>query len=245
MESKDILEFFKESIKNKNTWLPNLLTSSRLLGAFVIPFLFYNFQYTAAIIATGCFAATDFFDGKIARKTNGYSEFGRLLDPIVDKIFAVGLTLAVIPLTPIIAMNIVPEILIAIINYKSFNNNGNPKSSFLGKAKTFLLFSTIGLAYLSVAFNTEFLNILMAIASFGTFAMQSAVTYDYYKKADIKENKEEVSNKEKDEKEEKEPIKELSNQELIASLKKEKDELLKTQNYENKPKVKKLEKKQY
>ena len=133
--------------------------------------------------------ATDFFDGRIARKYNGFSEFGKLLDPIVDKIFAVGLTLAVLPKVPLLAINLIPEIAIAAINSKSFHGKGNPKSSILGKLKTFFLFPTIGLCYVSTALNIDILNILTAIACASTFAIQGITTYDYYKKAKEEKNK--------------------------------------------------------
>ena len=40
MAEKSISQLFKESLKNKNTYIPNLLTASRLVGAFVVPSLF-------------------------------------------------------------------------------------------------------------------------------------------------------------------------------------------------------------
>ena len=97
MAEKSISQLFKESLKNKNTYIPNLLTASRLVGAFVVPSLFLTGNIPGAVIATVAFASTDFFDGKIARATNGYSEFGRVLDPIVDKAFAVVPALAILP----------------------------------------------------------------------------------------------------------------------------------------------------
>ena len=187
-KEKNILKLFKESLKNKRTWIPNLLTASRLFGTFVIPPLFFCGNYIGAAVAIAFFSATDFFDGKIARKYNGFSEFGRLLDPIVDKIFAIGLTLAVLPKVPLLAINLIPEIAIAIINSKSFHSKGNPKSSILGKLKTFFLFPTIGLCYVSTALNIDILNILTVLACVSTFAIQSVVTYDYYKKAKTQQN---------------------------------------------------------
>lgn len=187
-KEKNFIKLFKESLKNKRTWIPNLLTASRLFGTFIIPPLFFSGNYVGAAIAIAFFSATDFFDGKIARKYNGFSEFGKLLDPIVDKIFAVGLTLAVLPMTPILIINLIPEIVIAAINSKSFHGKGNPKSSILGKLKTFCLFPTIGLCYISTALNLDILNVLTIMTSLGTFAVQGITTYDYYKKAKIENN---------------------------------------------------------
>ena len=189
MSGKNIVELFKESLKNKNTYIPNLLTASRLVGAFVVPGLFLTGNIPGAIIATAAFGATDFFDGKIARATNGYSEFGKVLDPIVDKAFAVVPALAILPSMPMLAVNIGAEATIAYINSKSYVNGGKPKSSFLGKFKTFCLFPTIGLGYLSTAVNIPAISLLTNVACLGTLGVQVFAAKDYYKKA-TEENKE-------------------------------------------------------
>ncbi len=189
MDKKSILTLFKESLKNKNTYIPNLLTASRLVGAFVIPGLFLSGNIPGAVIATAAFASTDFFDGKIARKYNGYSEFGRILDPIVDKVFAIVPAIAILPNMPLLTLNIGAEAAIAYINSKSYTTNGNPQSSFLGKFKTFCLFPTIGLAYLSTALNIPEISLLANAFSIGTFAVQGMVAKDYHKKAKEENNK--------------------------------------------------------
>ena len=69
--------------------LPNILTISRIA---VIPFIFisvYISSYTWAMLAGSLFVAasiTDYFDGYLARAWNETSAFGRLLDPIADKL---------------------------------------------------------------------------------------------------------------------------------------------------------------
>lgn len=203
MAEKSISQLFKESLKNKNTYIPNLLTASRLVGAFVVPSLFLTGNISGAVIATVAFASTDFFDGKIARATNGYSEFGRVLDPIVDKAFAVVPALAILPSVPILALNIGAEAAIGYINAKSYVTNGNPKSSFLGKFKTFCLFPAIGFAYLSTALNIPSLTAFTTAFCLGTLGVQSAAALDYHKKAKqqekTKQNTETVIEEQKEE----------------------------------------------
>jgi len=49
--------------------------------------------------AASCMAfayITDLLDGYIARKTNSISEFGKVIDPIADKLFVAGLILAMV-----------------------------------------------------------------------------------------------------------------------------------------------------
>lgn len=69
--------------------LPNLLTISRIA---VIPLIFISIYFTSffwAMLAAILFVAasiTDYFDGYLARAWNETSAFGRLLDPIADKL---------------------------------------------------------------------------------------------------------------------------------------------------------------
>ena len=202
MSEKNIINLFKDSLKNKNSYIPNLLTASRLVGAFVVPGLFLTGNIPGAIVATAAFGATDFFDGKIARATNGYSEFGRILDPIVDKAFAVIPALAILPSMPMLSVNIGAEAVIAYINSKSYANNGNPKSSFLGKFKTFCLFPTIGLGYLSTALNIPTINMIANVACLGTLGVQVLTARDYHKKAKMKKEQKLSTQEEPDRKEE-------------------------------------------
>ena len=66
--------------------LPNKLTMVRivLVPIFMIALLL-EFYYAALIIF--CVAAiTDFFDGYLARKHNLVSSFGKIMDPLADKL---------------------------------------------------------------------------------------------------------------------------------------------------------------
>lgn len=69
--------------------LPNILTISRIA---VIPLIFMSIYFTSyawAMLAGALFIAasiTDYLDGYLARAWNETSAFGRLLDPIADKL---------------------------------------------------------------------------------------------------------------------------------------------------------------
>ena len=69
-------------------WLPNLLTSTRILlvPVFLIC-LFSDFTHSRllALIVFVSAAITDAFDGKIARKHNVVTKFGIFFDPLADK----------------------------------------------------------------------------------------------------------------------------------------------------------------
>ena len=73
--------------------LPNILTFSRVL---FLPFLLFmilssNFQLNMyAVVLFVAISFTDFLDGFIARRQGSTSNFGKMLDPIADKLLVVG-----------------------------------------------------------------------------------------------------------------------------------------------------------
>lgn len=79
--------------------LPNILTISRIV---VIPVIFLSIyiNWTSwsilAAILYAVAAITDYFDGYLARSRNQVSVFGRLLDPIADKLLVVAALLIIV-----------------------------------------------------------------------------------------------------------------------------------------------------
>jgi CDP-diacylglycerol--glycerol-3-phosphate 3-phosphatidyltransferase len=70
--------------------LPNQLTVARLVLTFVFVALLsietLPFAKTAAFLVFGVAAFTDFLDGYLARKNQLITNFGKLMDPLADKI---------------------------------------------------------------------------------------------------------------------------------------------------------------
>ena len=70
--------------------LPNQLTVARLILTFVFVALLslddLSWSKTAALFAFAIAAITDFLDGYIARKHNLVTNFGKLMDPLADKV---------------------------------------------------------------------------------------------------------------------------------------------------------------
>ena len=69
--------------------LPNKLSIARALCIPVIVILLYLSDPTCRIIAGIVFilaCLTDFFDGRIARKRNLVTDFGKFIDPVADKL---------------------------------------------------------------------------------------------------------------------------------------------------------------
>ena len=85
--------------RHKLHWLPNALTVSRILLIPVLVWLIYesNFSAALAVPALGLFilcGITDFIDGYLARKWDVASDFGRMLDPIADKLLVAACLIA-------------------------------------------------------------------------------------------------------------------------------------------------------
>lgn len=73
--------------------LPNILTLTRcVLAAFFVVFMSFDHVvcYMIGYLLFTVAAITDYYDGKIAREQNLITNFGKLLDPVADKILMVA-----------------------------------------------------------------------------------------------------------------------------------------------------------
>lgn len=92
----------KEYKKSKNPslhnfWrnnIPNIITLSRIPSVFIIMVMMYLPWHGMATLAFFSYVAasiTDWLDGYLARRYHIESNFGRLMDALIDKIFIVGM----------------------------------------------------------------------------------------------------------------------------------------------------------
>ena len=81
--------------------LPNKLTLLRIvLVPFVIAAILieFPFHFTVAGLLFGAAAITDAFDGKIARRDNLITDFGKFADPLADKILVISVLVCFVKL---------------------------------------------------------------------------------------------------------------------------------------------------
>jgi len=151
--------------------LPNILTAARLPAIFLITvWTYWAGPWASAALALFILAAlTDIFDGWIARKLDAVTDFGRLMDALVDKIFILGLLIGLIAIDclpvrqwgeggeklPVDAMTVlltsfgvmlilIREFLITGLRLVAAASGQVLEAEGLGKIKTFLQILAIG-----------------------------------------------------------------------------------------------------
>jgi cardiolipin synthase (CMP-forming) len=126
----------------------NLISIMRAM--FVLPAVFCIMAHLYFLVAAICVAAamTDLLDGFIARRTDSVTEFGKIVDPLADKIFVgfVVITMAAYGLIPIwfLAAVIGRDLLILSVGLWAKNKLGVVlPSNYIGKIAVIVISFTI------------------------------------------------------------------------------------------------------
>ena len=94
--------------------IPNILTIIRFLLIPIIIFYVFIGNYILAFVFFSISGLTDIADGFIARKFNLISNFGKLMDPLADKLTQIA------TLTSLVLTNIIPIWILLIVLLKEF-----------------------------------------------------------------------------------------------------------------------------
>lgn len=195
---------YLETLKNEKNFInrikksiPNILTKSRILTPLIILPTVLTGNFLLSTIIISLLGITDFFDGFLARKWNATSEYGRKLDAISDKMYALGVLIPLISFNPLLMLpTLVLETIISSISIKKEIEHKNPYSTFLGKFKTTILYFTFGCLYLANTINLNIINLLPLIISSNTLQIATAIQYNHInKKNNIPQKEDEKINK--------------------------------------------------
>jgi len=124
--------------------VPNLLSILRLVGVPIYLVLIQGERYGWAVLTLMVAGATDYFDGKIARRFNQTSRLGELLDPAADRLYIVVILFSLwdLKLLPfaIVILIFGRDIVLAILLMAMKRKGLSPFTvTYLGKAATFNL----------------------------------------------------------------------------------------------------------
>ncbi len=124
--------------------LPNLITLSRIALSAVFMRCLFSAGVAAKVLALAVFlvaCATDWLDGRLARRRHEMTSFGALMDPIADKILVLSALLAFVQLNLIPAWMVViilaRELLITSVRLLANSGGRVLPAMALGKYKTF------------------------------------------------------------------------------------------------------------
>lgn len=130
--------------------LPNKITLSRIILVFVFMFFLFSKGPISKLMALGIFfvaALTDYLDGFIAKRYNIVSDFGKIMDPVADKILTIAAFMAFVEMKLVPAWMVVVivmrELLITSIRIVALRHNEVLYAGKGGKRKTVSQMSSI------------------------------------------------------------------------------------------------------
>ena len=136
--------------------VPNILTTFRIVLVPVFLWLIFFYQgennITLATIVFIVASITDYFDGMLARKFNVISDFGKLMDPLADKLLVISSLLAMSFYMDLISTYVTIVIIIREVVISYFREYYARKKIIIpaniwGKIKTFVQMISIGIIF--------------------------------------------------------------------------------------------------
>ena len=171
----------------KYKWIPNFLTSTRILLVPVFLYcLFADFSHgkLLALIVFIAAAITDAYDGKIARKYDIVTKFGVFFDPLADKLLVLSafygfMFLPVLSTTVKLWMIILisfRDILVTLLRTLMQYKGATMITSKAGKLKTFLQIITINIILIFLILKSYQVDIPTDILQFNSLYFLMVIT---------------------------------------------------------------------
>lgn len=164
-------------MNNLKKYIPNILTSSRILLTPLIVYLGLTNHIKILIGIAILVAFTDSLDGILARKWNAESDLGAKLDAISDKVLAIGLLIILIVRNHAFFYVLIFEIIIATLNLYFYFRKGIANSLMIGKIKTWIIFITIIIGLLDIIFDSWNIPIIYFIIFTVIWQIASLLSY--------------------------------------------------------------------
>ena len=163
--------------------VPHILTVIRFIfiPSIIVSLIYDN--YVLALILFTLSSLTDVLDGKIARKYNAISDFGKLMDPLADKLtqLSILLTLAVknvIPFWIVVILVVKETVMIAGASFL-YGKSLVVSSKWYGKLTTVLIYIAVVSSCLIKIFNLPEFDIYIYVLAI-IFAIFSLIKYFMY-----------------------------------------------------------------
>lgn len=152
----------KKDIKLKiKLIIVNIFTIIRLIGALILPIVYFKNGPSNCAIVTLLLFITDFIDGLLARILKCSTLFGAGLDAVSDKILNIISFLLLGFTYKVMIYPLILELLIIYSSYMIFKYGGNVQTLKVGKIKTLILnicvilcFVLLGMNIISIDNNT-------------------------------------------------------------------------------------------
>lgn len=177
-------------MKNKIfKYIPNILTIFRFIFIPIIIYFIFTGNYILGFIFFTISGITDILDGFIARKYNLISNFGKLMDPLADKLTQIFV------LASLVFVNIIPVWILAIVILKElimvigasflYGKDVVVYSKWYGKLATVLFYLAIVISLFTKQFEVtefwvDFSMIIYCIAVISTiFSLIMYIKYLY------------------------------------------------------------------
>ena len=149
----------KEKIRKlfSNVWtIPNVLTIIRMLLIPVFVILFFRGHKIAALCVFCAASLTDMLDGYLARKLNQITDFGKLFDPLADKLMVLTAMVCqgidgVFPWTAIIIVA-AKELMMVLGGVFMLSKNVVVYSNYFGKAAQVSFIASLILSFFHETF---------------------------------------------------------------------------------------------
>lgn len=141
---------------------PNVLTLIRIILVPLFMWALLSGLFIPAIVIFGIASFTDHLDGYLARKNNQVTTFGKLMDPLADKILTISALVCLSGMqadfvTPAVVMIIIArELIVTGVRQLAMGEKTVIAASMWGKAKTVSQMAAIIAVMLDLAFPGTF-----------------------------------------------------------------------------------------